>query len=198
MKRFFSLFTDSAKEFKNIRSLSVAGMLLAVAIAIRTLALDITPEIRITFAYIPIVMIAVLYGPVVCLSANVMLDFLGVLLSPKGGAYYPPLAIAPIVAGIIYGVILYKKELNLILLSVSRIIVVLFCNIMLNSLILYTGFFGNKLNFSSKDSMHTFFVWLLPRITKNIGQLPFDIILLCVVVPLVLKAYHRVFNRKSA
>lgn len=198
MKRFFYLFAQSGKEFKNVRSLVISGLLLAVAVAIRSLALDITPDIRISFAYLPILIIGAMYGPVVCLSANFMLDFLGVILNPRGGAYFPPLALVPVIAGIIYGVILYKKEINLIRLAVSRILVVVFCNAILNSFILYTGFLGKTLDFFDRSSLKQFWIWIIPRLFKNTVQLPFDILLVCISVPLVMTAYKRVIKPKKA
>ncbi len=51
MKGFFALFKESAKELKSIRTLTTAGVLMALAIVLRATSVQITPEVRISFAY---------------------------------------------------------------------------------------------------------------------------------------------------
>ena len=192
MKRFFSLFSSSAKELNNVRCLAVTGMLLALAIVIRSFSIEITPELRISFGFIPIVAIAMLYGPVVCGMSNFLLDILGFLIDNKSGrGYYPPLALVTIIAGIIYGIFLYRKQLNFILIALSRAGVVLICNIILNSYILYTGLIGRTLDFTDSTSLHSFYIWFAPRVIKNAIQLPFDIGLLCILLPAIYLAYKK-------
>ncbi len=192
MKRFFSMFSSSAKELNNVRCLAVTGMLLALAIVIRSFSIEITPEIRISFGFIPIAAIGMLYGPVVCGMSNFLLDILGYLIDNKSGrGYYPPLALVTIIAGIIYGVFLYRKQLGFIFIALSRVVVVLFCNVILNSYILYTGLIGRTLDFADRTSLNSFYVWFTPRVIKNVVQLPFDIILLCVSLPAIFLAYKK-------
>ena len=111
MKSFFKMFLDSAKNFKDLRAITTASMLLAMAIAIRTLSIEITPDLRVGFTFVPIAAIAMLYGPVICGVSSFLLDFLGYIITNKSARFYSPqLALVVILSGILYGVLLYKCD----------------------------------------------------------------------------------------
>ncbi len=193
MKGFYSLFSDSAQELKSIRTLTVTGMMMALALVIRTLAIQVTPDIRISLAFLPIIVIAILYGPTVAGMSSVAVDFLGYIISDaKIREYSLLLACVHIIAGVIYGLFLYRKEMNFLRIVFSRVVVVLICDMLLMSVIIYTSYVNKDFNFRIASDLHDFWVWIVPRLTKSFGQLPFDIILACIVVPSALQAYKRV------
>ena len=144
MKSFFNLFIDSAKSLKNLRTLATTGMLLAMAIAIRSLAIQVTPDLRIVFTCIPISLIGLLYGPVVCGMSTFALDLIGFLIDNKSARGYSiELAMVVILSGIIYGIFLYKHTIkpqwsDLLRVALARFSVIFICNICLNSYFLYT------------------------------------------------------------
>ena len=47
----------------------------------------------------------------------------------------------------------------------------------------------------SGSAWSAFGTWMLPRLIKNVGQFPFDIIMICVLLPIVVKAYQQVFHK---
>lgn len=191
MKGFFS---DSFGELKKTSTITVSGVMIALAIIIRSLAIQVSPDIRITFAFIPIVVIALLYGPVVAIVANVATDFVGYLVDFKSARGYNPfLLIVVILSAFIYSCFLYRKKLNLILVSVSRIAVVIFCNIGLNSYILYKSYYNKNFDVFHPDD--AFIAWFLPRVVKNLSQLSLDIVLLCLILPMVEVAHRRIFKK---
>lgn len=187
MTRFFSLFSDSAKELKSIRTITTSGMLMALAVVIRTLAIQITPDIRISFAFLATAIIAMLYGPVVGGLANGAVDVIGFMLDNRtGNGFNPALTLVAALAGVIYGVVLYKRELKVYMIVIARTLVVLICNITLNSLVVYFTYVNAG-----------FWAWITPRIIKNFTQLPIDIIMLCILLPIVVLAYKRVFGARA-
>ena len=80
MKSFFSLFSDSAGELKKVTTITVTGMLMALSIVLRNLAINISADLRITFAFLGIMAVAMLYGPVVTMIATTGIDVMGYFL----------------------------------------------------------------------------------------------------------------------
>ena len=145
MKSFGRMFYDSFKSLKDLRTLTTAGILIALAFAIRSFSIEVTPDLRIGFTFLATCTIGMLYGPVVCGMSTFVLDFLGYIVQNKSPrAYSPQLAMVVIFSGIIYGCLLYKCDFNnkklqsYIRIAIARGSVILFCNIGLNSYFLYT------------------------------------------------------------
>ena len=49
MKSFGRMFYDSFKSLKDLRTLTTAGILIALAFAIRSFSIEVTPDLRIGF-----------------------------------------------------------------------------------------------------------------------------------------------------
>lgn len=200
MKSFFNLFAESAKSLKNLRTIATTGMLLAMAIAIRSLAIQVTPNLRIVFTCIPISLIGLLYGPVVCGMSTFALDLIGFLIDNKSARGYSiELALVVILSGIIYGIFLYKQTIkpqwsDILRVALARFSVILICNICLNSYFIYTLYVNPDFTLlgANETMMNGFFVWILPRVVKNLGQFPIDVALLSMTVPAAQAAYCRV------
>ncbi len=200
MKSFFNLFADSAKSLKNLRTVATTGMLLAMAVAIRSLAIQVTPDLRIVFTCIPISLIGLLYGPVVCGMSTFALDLIGFLIDNKSARGYSiELALVVILSGVLYGIFLYKHTIrpqwsDILRVAASRFSVILICNICLNSYFLYTLYVNPDFSLlGATDAMRSSFaVWLTPRVVKNLGQFPIDVLLLSLVIPAAQAAYCRV------
>ncbi len=213
MKSFFNLFTDSAKSLKELRTLTTTGMLLALAVAIRSLAIQITLDIRIVFTFLPICVIAMLYGPVVCGISTTALDIIGFIIDNKSARGYSwELAMIVLLSGVFYGIFLYKKDISKIdlksILSIllARGSVIVICNIVLNSYFLYHLYINKDFSvatlFEGSEMRTAFLTWWTPRITKNLVQFPIDAVLLAIVLPAANTAYKTVmkhsFRRSKA
>ena len=198
MKGFYSLFSDSAKELSKLRTLTTTGILMAIAIVLRSTSIQITMDLRISFAFLAIAVIGMLFGPVVGGMAGLGTDFIGFLFDRTGQPYYPPLTLVAILSGVIYGLFLYRKDIKskffFVKICISRIIVVVFCNICLNSYLLYTGFVNKSFELFSSDGWGSFFAWIVAkqRITKNVLQLPFDLVLMCALLPIAYISFKRI------
>lgn len=200
MKSFFNLFTDSAKSLKDLRTIATAGMLLAMAVAIRSLGIQVTPDLRIVFTCVPVAIIGLLYGPVVCGMSTFALDLIGFLIDNKTArGYSPELAAVVILSGIIYGIFLYKRTIkpqwsDLVRVALARLCVIVFCNICLNSYFLYTLYINPDFSLfgATAEMRDAFAVWISPRVIKNLGQFPIDFVLLATVIPAAQAAYSKV------
>lgn len=209
MKSFFDMFKDSARSLRDLRTLTTAGILLAMAIAVRSLSIEVTPDLRISFSYIPIAVIGMLYGPVVCGASSFLLDFLGFILTNKSArAYSPQLALVVVLSGILYGAILYHCEYGTkrdTAISTARIVcacvaVALICNLCLNSYFLYTLYVNKDFTLTGGD-WNAFAAYCAPRAIKNLIEFPVKSLILSVLLPLLKAAYDRVqlqYGRKPA
>ncbi|MCL2054119.1 MAG: folate family ECF transporter S component [Oscillospiraceae bacterium] len=189
------MFRCSAKSLSELRTLLTSGLLVAMAIALRSAAFQITPDVRVSLQFLPICVIAMLYGPVVCMVASFATDLIGFLFDASGRFYSPQLASVVILSGLIYGVFLYRKKNDGKLFFsalTSRTIVVILCNICLNSYFIYTLFVNKNFSLLDFSGYKAFLIWVTPRIVVNIGKLPFDFALLCLILPLANAAYERI------
>lgn len=135
MKKFAALFTDSYKEIRHVRTLTVCAMLAAVAVILGMFSIEIGNYIRIGFSSIPNGIVAYLFGPVVGGIFSGVLDVVKYMIKPTG-AFFLPLTLVTILAGFLYGCILYKRPISLPRVFVAKFVVMLICNVILNTLCL--------------------------------------------------------------
>ena len=191
------MFKRSAESLKELRTITTTGILLAMAVAIRSLAIHITPDLRIIFTFVPLCVIAMLYGPVVSGMSAVALDIIGYIIDNRGArGYSPQLAAVVLLTGVIYGCFLYRDKISLVMIILARGIAVILCNICLNSYFLYSLYINKDFSIftADKSAWDMFITWLWTsfRLPKNLAELPLDFIILIVVLPAALTAYNRV------
>ncbi|MDE6594185.1 MAG: ECF transporter S component [Oscillospiraceae bacterium] len=208
MKSFFNIFTESAARLKELRTIAVTGMLMAMGIALRWAGIDITPDVRIVFTCLPLCVIGMFYGPVVCAFATLGIDVIGYIVANKTSrGYMPQLIPVELLTGVIYGVILYKRVIHMedsdiFRAAAARALAIIICNIALRSYILYKTFtvpdFTLMCFFNGDNAMRdSFLIWISPRIFKNLAQYMVDMPLLAAILPAAQTAYERVFGRKT-
>ncbi len=185
MKGFFNLFARSAKELKSVRNLCVIAMLIALDLVLKlTITIRISNYMSISFAFIAMAAIGMLYGPTVGFTAGMITDILGYIIKPDG-AFDIRFTLIEALGGLLYGLFLYnaRNDKWLIVRIVSaKATVVVICNLLLTNWAI-SALYGSG------------FMAILPaRIIKNLAQFPVDVILLSIFLPLVLKAYTSVFK----
>lgn len=202
MKSFFSMFSDSSKELKKVTTLTVAGLFIALSIVLRNLTINISADLRINFAFLGVMIIAMLYGPVVSILGNISVDVIGYFLDGfKARDYNFALLVVKIIAGLIYGIMLYRKVTNKSLIAsifASRVIVVVVCQLLLNSIVLYYCYQNRNFPFMTESEWSAFGVWMLPRIIKNGIMFPIEVALSVVILPIAKQSYIKVFKRRTA
>ena len=172
MKKFVTLFTDSSKELKSVRTVTVCAMLAALAVILGMFSIQIGNYIRIGFATIPNGVVSCLFGPVVGGLFAGMLDVLKYIVKPTG-AFYPPMTLVVVLAGVLYGLFYYKKPLTLPRILAAKFTVMLICNVILNTLCL-SDLYGNA-----------FFVLLPARALKNLIMWPIDSVIFYTVTKML-------------
>ena len=187
MKGFFDLFKRSALELKSIRCLTATAMLIALDLALKgAMTIDLTAYLKISFAFIAMASIGMLFGPTVAFFAGMITDVLGFMIRPSG-AFDIRFTLIEALGGLLYGLFLYNARSDR--WFVPRVIaakatVVIICNFILTTLAMVSltgsGFFA-----------------LLPmRAVKSLIELPVHVIILSVVLPVILKAWTMIPGTK--
>ncbi|MCI8561604.1 MAG: folate family ECF transporter S component [Dorea sp.] len=175
MKGLKALFADSIHELRDLRTLAVASMLLAIAVVLGFYTLQLTDYIKIGFAYIVNEMTGMLFGPAVGGIMGGLADLLKYLVNPTG-PFFPGFTISGICGGIIYGLVLYKKPLTVKRVILANLLVTVSVNIFLNTYWL-TLLYGDA-----------FLVLLPARILKQAVMMPIEVVLFYTVAKVLTKA----------
>ena len=161
MKKFVTLFTDSSRELKSVRTITIMAMLAAIAVILSYFSINYGDFIRIGFSGIPNEITAYLFGPVVSGIFSGALDIIKYMLKPTG-PFCPQMTLVTILAGLIYGCFFYKKKLTIWRVLAAKFVVMLVCNVILTTLCLNV-LYGQA-----------FMVLLPARALKNLIMWPID------------------------
>lgn len=156
-------FQQSGKELGNIFNMTVSAMLLAIRVILGFFTVLITPTIKIGFSFLPVALSGMLYGPVVAGAIGGLGDILSYIVNPAGGAYFPGFTISGIIAGIIYGLFLYQKEVKLIRIILCKLVILVVVDLTLTTM--WLCILNDK----------AFFVLLSARLVKNLILFPIEI-----------------------
>lgn len=98
------------------------GLMMAMSIVLTRFLSITTLTVRIGFAFIPLVVVAIAYGPIYAGIMGALADVIGVALFPTG-PYFPGFTLTAFMTGAIYGVFLYKKPMKFWRVLVATVIV---------------------------------------------------------------------------
>lgn len=102
-------FTDSAKEFKNLKSVVTAALLVAVHTVMAVfLSITVTQSLRISISFLTNVVTGALFGPIVGMLCGGIGDIVQYIIKPTG-AYFPGFTISAMLSGFIYGLAYYNR-----------------------------------------------------------------------------------------
>lgn len=149
-----------------LTALACSALLIALDIILtRFLAIN-TQFLRISLGMIPVAMAGMTFGPLWGGLTGAVGDILGMLIFPSG-AYFPGFTLTAALTGIVYAILVYKKDTNILLrICIASVIVCICLNLVLDTLwldILYGS---------------GFLVILPPRIVKCILNIPIYSLLL--------------------
>lgn len=166
------------------KKIILTSILLASLIVLSRLLSIKTPLLKISMAFIPTILCAIWLGVKWTVLLNVLGDIIGAILFPTG-PFFIGYTISTAISGLIYGLILYKKEDStytdnqfLIRLIISVILVTCISNIGLNTL------------WVSITTGKAFIILLGTRIVKEIVMIPIQI----VIILFIEKTLRKPFN----
>lgn len=158
-----------SKDIKKAQTLSFCALMIALNVILGYFSCDITGYIRVGFGFITLPVVATFYGPLVGCIAGLMQDLVSFILKPTGG-YLFTLTLNVGISGMIYGLMLYNKKITFWRVLLSKVIIIVFVNIILNSVAL-------------SPTVGSGLVGILPsRIIKNVLLLPIQTVIVYILL----------------
>ena len=110
----------------NAKAIVQIALLIAVGIILNNFLTIQAPVVRtVNFGFLPIAIIAMLYGPLLAGVAGAVGDVLGFMMVPAMGPFFPGFTLSAFMTGVIYGLFIYKKSsLTRIVIAVAVVTVV--------------------------------------------------------------------------
>jgi ECF transporter S component (folate family) len=201
MMSFFSMFGTSFKEFRNVRTVLITGLFIAVSMVLEMFSINLA-LFKINFAFLAIAVIGMLFGPSVGLVAGMLCDIVGFIAKPDGG-FFPAYVLVAGLQGLIYGICLYhradpqlrflKRQSSTIVLCIraviARLLDVVIINLLLNTALnLHYGFIPAE----------AYGTAVIARTAKNVLELAADIPLLMLILPAALAAFKQMGTIRAA
>lgn len=134
------------QEISKTKKIILSALLLGVTIVLARFLSINTPLLVIGFSFVPMALAGFLLGPKYAAIICGLSDLIGALLFPFG-TYFVGFTISAICKGLIYGLVLYKKDKEfsnkelIIRLIIACILVIFFVNILIDAiwLVIITG-----------------------------------------------------------
>ena len=88
------------------KRLSLLAMFIALQIVLsKFLMLQLAPSVRLSIDSVPILLAGIWFGPIAGGLVGALADFLGTILFPTAGAYFPLLTVAFLLIGVVAGLL---------------------------------------------------------------------------------------------
>lgn len=156
MKKFNALVLSSTQELRKTKNLASVSMLLAMMCVMNIVGtVYITQTLKVSFVYIPFVVLCMLFGPVIGGICGALSDVLNYIIKPMG-TFFPGFTLTAVITGIIYGLMFYNKKITLKRCILAQLLISIIADLILNTFWL-TILYGNG-----------FFVLLPARIWKEV------------------------------
>ena len=167
---------NSFFELKNLRSLVILAMLLALRVVLgifaNTTLAFFGNAVKISGAFLPIALGGALFGPIPALLIGALGDIISFLIMPTG-AYFPGFTISGALTGLIYGFFLYKYPLTLPRVSLAWVVNTLVVETFLAAYWLFLLY--------SAGTGKGYEVWLLSRVISQAVKAVPEILLIFIV-----------------
>ena len=125
---------DAAAELKSTKTLVIAAMMIALRVATKGITVPIAPNLKLFNAASFINALgAMIIGPVACIPAAILSDFLGVLLWEGLGTYFLPYVLTEIASSFIWALLLYRAKVTPWRVIIGRFSICILINVLLGT-----------------------------------------------------------------
>lgn len=159
----------AARELADLRTLIFAALIIAIRVALKQLFIPVGESLSIYIGFIFTAVGGSIYGPVMALIVGTITDLLGFVVAPTG-PFNPLFTLVEVLSTFLYAIVLYRRKITFGRLLLAKLSVNVLANILLQSSIMAIVY-GKA-----------FYVYVVPRILKNIVMLPFEVLVLTVVL----------------
>ena len=170
------------EKLRNTKTLTLAAMLTAIGIVLGFFKIPLSQIIEIRFGSLPLGVAGMSLGPGIAGIIGALIDVGGYLVKPTG-PFFPGFTVSGIVGGLIFGAILYKKELSIPRVTIAVLVHTFVVGIIMNTF--WLDFMYIKAGFLNT-------LWV--RLPKELAMIPINIVLLY----FLLAAFSRVKDYANA
>ena len=168
----------SAGEFKKLQTVVFCGLMGALSIILGLFASIHFGPFSITYAWIPNRIIDFMFGPVVGALYGGVMDVIKFMLKPNGSFNLAYTAMA-VLAGLIFGVVLYNKQISFMRIVFAQTLVKIVINVGMGTYLM------------AFERGQAFMALMPVRLIKNLIMIPLDSILLFIVLSALTKILPR-------
>lgn len=174
----------SKKQYLNPRVLCIAAMLIAMEVVLNRFCSINTMGLKIGFSFIPPVVAAMLYGPVISGIVYGLGDFIGAILFPIG-PYHPGFTLCAVLMGVVYGLFLHRSTA----IEGKRFSfreIRFFPNMLIPTIFnqLFLGLIVNTLWVSMLYGSKSYWGWFIYRLPEYAILIPVILVLLPILLPI--------------
>ena len=167
---------------KSTKMVLIALLVALNIVLVRFASINLGP-LRINFGFITIVIMGMLFGPRSAALGAALADFIGAIVFPTGGAYFPGFTLSALATGYIYGKMLYGHKLSISRIVLSNLLVILIVQLFLNPLWL------------SMITGKAFMVLISARVIKSFLMLPIESALIMVTYKYISPVFMKYAER---
>lgn len=120
----------------NTQKVVYIGLLTALHILLKQFLTINTPIARIGFGFVPLVVVAILFGPLAAMISGAIGDLIAAFLIASG-PFFPGFTLSAILTGLLYGLFLYQKPRSPWRILTSVLLVTVFISLGLNTIWLH-------------------------------------------------------------
>lgn len=171
---------DAARLLGSTRILAVAALIVALRVAVKAISIPIVTGVSLTFDCYVNALGSLIYGPVVGLLVGAVSDTIGCLLFPSG-VYFFPFIFVEMSSSFIFALFLWRRELSVGRVFLSKLTVNLVSNVIITSLFMKWMYY-----WLGDAKAVTYKVINTVRIAKNLVLLPLETVLLSLFIGLML------------
>lgn len=172
------------KEISNVRSLTLAAMMVALYVALYASTVNLSETLRINFNWVVLAFAGYLLGPFLAGMVGVSGDIIGFLIRPTG-SYFIGFGLNVMMIGVVYGLVLYKTKISFIKILIPRLYQSFIANLIFNSIML-SAMFG--IDFRAN---------FIPRLIKNSVLFPIEYIILAATLYFIYKISDQIQSIKG-
>ena len=166
---------------ENLKFICFSAILIAMEIVLNRFLSINTVFLKIGFSFVPIVIAAVLFGPIKAGIIYGLSDLLGAIIFSIG-PYFPGFTVCAVLMGMTYGIFLYKKEKigffkNILPpIMINNIVFGLFINTFWISILYdsktYWGYFVSRLSeYAILIAVSVILIPIILRLTKHLKKI---------------------------
>lgn len=158
---------SAAREFKSIKQITAASLLVALGIVIGMFDVRIIPNVlQVSFSYIAFSICSFITGPLMAIPCGIIADLVDALW--HGYDLFFGYTLSAVAQGVVFALFFYRRDISLTRIVAARACVNLFVNILL----------GSVWRLMMMGGEYFYYVFLAGL--KNIILLPFEVMILVI------------------